>query len=68
LTKLDEGEFAGAINSDIEVELALSGLELCDVDMKIADGIALELFLQGLGALDIRQSADAVALQTTVQG
>jgi hypothetical protein len=39
-------EFAGAINGDIEVEFAISGLELCDVDMKIADGIALELFLK----------------------
>jgi hypothetical protein len=45
---LHEGELAGAIDRDIEVELAFSGLELSDVDVEIADRISLELFLEGL--------------------
>lgn len=36
---------------------------LGDVDVEIADRIALELLPYGLVTLDIRQPADAVALQ-----
>ena len=68
LDQLHEGELAGAIDSDIEIELAFSGLELSDVDMEIADRISLELFLRGLAAFDLWQSADAVALKAAMQG
>ena len=66
--QLHEGELAGAIDGDIEVELAFSGLELSDVDVEIADRISLELFLRRLAAFDLRQSADAVALEAAMQG
>jgi hypothetical protein len=38
---LHEGELTGAIDSDIEVELAFSGVELSDVDVEI---VAREVF------------------------
>jgi resolvase-like protein len=61
--QLHEGELAGAIDGDVEVELAFSGLQLSDVDVEIADRISLELLLRRLAAIDLRQSADAVALE-----
>ncbi|MGY4498032.1 hypothetical protein ACVWYH_001963 [Bradyrhizobium sp. GM24.11] len=66
--QLHEGELAGVIDSDVEVELTFSGLELSDVDVEIADRISLELFPQRLAAFDLRQPADAVALNATMQG
>jgi hypothetical protein len=45
---MHEGEFAGAIIGDIEVGLALGGLNLGEVDMKTADRIGLEFSLRGL--------------------
>ena len=66
--QLHEGELAGAIDGDVEVELAFSGLELSDVDVEIADRISLELFRRRLAAFDFRQSADTVALKAAMQG
>ena len=66
--QLHEGELAGAIDGDVEVELAFSGLELSNVDVEVADRVSLELFLRRLAAFDLRQSADAVALETAMQG
>ena len=66
--QLHEGELAGAIDSDIEVELAFGGVELSDVDVEIADRISLELFLRRLAALDLGQPADALALEAAMQG
>ena len=51
LDQLHEGELAGAIDGDIEIELAFGGLDLGDVDMEIADRISLELFLRRLARL-----------------
>ena len=48
---LDEwghGKLARAVNADEQVQLAFSGLNLGDVDVKEADGIALELDRFGL--------------------
>ena len=66
--QLNERELAGAIDRDIEVELAFGGLELGDVDVEIADRISLELFLRGTTAFNLRQSADAMALEAAMQG
>ena len=66
--QLHEGQLAGAIDGDVEVELAFSGLDLSDVDVEIADWISLELFLRRLAAFDLRQSADTVALKAAMQG
>ena len=48
LDQLHEGEFAGAINRDVEVKLALGSLNLGDIDMEVTDRIGLKLFLAGL--------------------
>jgi hypothetical protein len=57
LDQSDEGELAGAIDSDIEVELAFRGLDLSDVDVEIADRIGFELFLRTLAIFDLRPPA-----------
>ena len=68
LVDLDEGELRRSVDGNDEVELALRGSNLGDVDMKIADRIGLE-FAFGRGfAFDLRQPGDAVALQTPVKG
>lgn len=68
LTQLYEGKLAGAISGYVEIELTLSGLELSDIDVEITNRVDFELLLRGLAVFDLRQSADAVALQTTMQG
>ena len=67
LDQLHDGEFARAINGDIEIELALGGLDLGDIDVEIADRIGLEPLLGGLVALDLRQPRDAVTRQAAMQ-
>jgi hypothetical protein len=39
LHQLHEVKFAGAINGDIKVELALGSLDLGDVDLKLANRV-----------------------------
>jgi len=46
--QLHEGELVGAIDGDVEVELAFDGLEFGDFDVEIADRISLEHLLEGL--------------------
>ena len=65
--ELHEGEFARAVNGDIEMQLALGGLHLGDVDVEIADRIGLELLLAGLVSRHIRQARNAMALKAAVQ-
>jgi hypothetical protein len=65
--QLDEGELAGPVDGNEEVELAFGGLHLGDVDMKVADGVRLEGLLGWLVSLDLGQARDAVALQASVQ-
>ena len=65
--ELGEGELRGSIDRNIQMQLAFRRLHLSDVDMEEADRVALELPLGRLVALDIRQPADAMALQTAVQ-
>jgi hypothetical protein len=68
LMQLDEGELRRSVDGDEQVELALRGSNLGDVDMKIADRISLE-FAFGRGfAFDLGQPGDPVALQTPVKG
>ena len=43
LVQFDEGELRRPIDRDDEIELALSGSDLGEVDMEIADRIGLEL-------------------------
>jgi len=66
--QLHEGKLAGAIDGDVEVELAFGGLDFSDVDVEVTDRISFELLLGRLTAFDLRQSTDAVALEATMQG
>ena len=51
--QFDEGEFGGPLNRDDEMELALRGSDIGDVDMEIADRVGLELALQRGFAFDL---------------
>ena len=63
-----ESELGGAINCDEEIQLALSRLNLSNINVKVAERVGLELLLRRLVAIDLGQSADIVPLQTAVQG
>ena len=65
--QLDEGELAGSVDGHEEVKLSFSSLQFGDVDMEEADGIGFESLLCRLVALDVRQTIDAVTLQTAMQ-
>ena len=68
LMQLDESELRGSIDGDEEIELALGGSNLGDVDMEIADRIGLELAFRRGFAFDLRKPGDPVALQTAMKG
>src|ERR1700690_4396114 len=68
LMQFDEGELRRPVDGDDEMERALSGSDLGEVDMEIADRIGLELTLGRSLAFDLRQPGDLVALQTPVKG
>ena len=67
LVQFDKGKLRGAVDGDEKVELALLRPDLSDVDVEVADGVALELGAARLVALGVRQPADAVALEAAVQ-
>ncbi len=62
-----EDEFAGSVDGHEQPELALSGADLGDVDVDVADGVTRKALLLGLVAVDLGQSADAVTFQTAMQ-
>ena len=64
---LDKGELGGAVDGDQELERALFGPHLGDIDMEVADRVGFELFAPGLVAIDLRQPGDPVPLQAAVQ-
>ena len=66
--QLNEGELAGATDGDEHVEPAFGGPHLGEIDVKDADRMALEPLLRLLVALDFRKAADAMPLQTAMQG
>jgi len=66
-TEFNNGELGRPVDADEHVELAFGRLHFCDVDVKEADGVALELLPLGLVTLDIRQPRDAMALKTAMQ-
>ena len=65
--QLGKREFGCSVNGYEEIEPTLCGLYFGDIDMEITDRIGLELPLRWLVAVDIRQAADAVALQAPMQ-
>ena len=58
LAEFDKGELRGPVDGDKEIELALGGSNLRDVDMEIADRIGLELPLGRGLAFDLGQPSD----------
>lgn len=67
LVQFDEGELRGAVDGDEHMQIALFGANLRDVDVDVAERVALEFPFRRPVALDIRQAADAVTLQAAVQ-
>ena len=61
--ELRDSKFAGPVNAHKEIELSFHGLNLGDVDVKKADGGALELLPLWLVAFDVRQAQDAMPLK-----
>jgi hypothetical protein len=67
LMQFDEGELRRSVDCDDEMELALRGSDLGEVDMKIADRVGLELAFRRSFAFDLRQARDPVALEAAMQ-
>ena len=65
--QLDEGELRGPVDCDDEMELALSGSSLGDVDMEVANRIGLKLPLGRSFAFDLGQPRYSMALQAPMQ-
>src|SRR5271163_4886640 len=65
--QFNEGELRPPIDRDNEIELALSGSDLGDIDMEIADWIGLELALGRSFAFDLRQAGDPMTLKAAMQ-
>lgn len=66
--QLSEGKLGCAVNSHKEIELALLGSNLADVQVKVADGVLFETLLLGPLAFGFGQAADAMALEAAMQG
>ena len=67
LAEFDESKLRGPVDGDKEIELALGGSNLRDVDMEIADRIGFELLSDRLIPFGLGQAGNAVALQATMQ-
>ncbi len=65
--QLGDGELAGAVDADEQVEFAFGSLYLGNIHVEEADRIALEALALRLIALDVRQTGDTVPLQAAVQ-
>lgn len=64
-----ESELGSAIHSDKEVQLAFARAHFGQIDMEVADGIFFKLLLWArAGAIEVRQAADAMALQAAMKG
>jgi hypothetical protein len=62
-----ESKLGGAVDGYGEVEFAFRGAHFRQIDMKVADGIALELLSSRLPTFYFRQPADAMPFQTAMQ-
>lgn len=67
LLQVNEGELGDPVDGHEEVKLAFGGAHLGDVDVELADRIALERLECRLVALDLRQPTDPTALRTAMQ-
>ena len=68
LNQAGKSELGSAIDGHEEQEFSLLGSNLREIDVEVADGIGLELFLRpGLMAIQLRQPADAMTLKAAMQ-
>lgn len=67
LMQFSEDELGCAINGNEEVKFPFVCSDFSNIDMKVANGIGLETFLDWLFAC-FRQTTDAVPLKTAMQG
>lgn len=65
--QFSEGKLAGAVDRHEQIQLPLGCLHFGNVDMEVADWIALEQLLYRLGAFDFRQPGHAMTLQAAMQ-
>lgn len=66
-TSCGEGEPAGAVKGDMQMQLALCAVKFGQIKVEKAYWIGLELLSGGVIAFDIRLSTDAVSLQAPMQ-
>jgi hypothetical protein len=55
-------------DGDEQIEAALLGVDLGQIDVEVADRVAGEALLGRLVAIDLRQPADSMSYQAAVQG
>src|SRR5690606_29566238 len=67
LNKLSEGELGSSVDGYEEIKPAFSRMHLGNVNVEIADRIALELLLWLFVASDLRQPRNTVALKASMQ-
>ena len=65
--EFDYSELRCSIDGHEQVEFAFGGSHLSQIDVEEADWIGVELLLVKLVTFDLRQAADAMALQTTMK-
>ena len=65
--ELGDGELAGAVNGNEQMQLPLCCLNLSDINVKEADWITLEPLPRRLVTAHVRQARDAMTLQAAVQ-
>ena len=67
LVQLGEGELRRPVDGNEEVEPAFLRPDLGNIDVEVADRVALELGAPRLVTVRVRQSADAMALEAAGQ-
>ena len=66
--ELDKGRLAGTVYGDIQMQLALCGVNLGQINVEIAYWVALELLFGGFIAFDIRKSTPSRACKHALLG
>ena len=67
LAEFDEGKLRGPVDRDEEVEFALRGSNLGNIDMELSDRVSLELSLRRGFPFNLGQPRDSMAPQAAMQ-
>ncbi|AFW02166.1 hypothetical protein B932_2615 [Gluconobacter oxydans H24] len=65
--QLCDSEFACSVDGNTEIQLALSGLDFGNIEMKEPDRVAFETLSLELVSLDVRQPGYPVTLKAAMQ-